>query len=132
MGRLMRPEPPDFAPMFQPGNRYRLPDAKGTEAVVEVLDAGLLHLPTGHVVACDPFWDSAIRDACMPFTVTVPPGRYPVTALAARTDSPHPDIPSPLRLGAAAKLTIRDEPVAAWELALQPGQDPTALGPEEL
>jgi Protein of unknown function (DUF4241) len=29
-------------------------------------------------------------------------------------------------------LTIRDEPVAAWELALQPGQDPTALGPEEL
>src|SRR5919201_542889 len=58
-------------------------------------------------------------------------GRYPVTVSAARTDSSHPDIPSPLRLGAAARLTIRDEPVAAWELALQPGQDPTALGPEE-
>ena len=43
----MRPEPPDFEPMFQPGTRYRLPDPAGTVAVVEVHDAGLLHLPTG-------------------------------------------------------------------------------------
>ena len=52
----MRPEPPDLDPMFQAGARYRLPDPAGTVAVVEVHDAGLLHLPTGRVLACDPFW----------------------------------------------------------------------------
>jgi hypothetical protein len=31
----MRPEPPAFDPMFQPGTRYRLPDPAGTLAVVE-------------------------------------------------------------------------------------------------
>lgn len=130
MGQLSI-QPPDFDPMFQPGNRYRLPDPDGTVAVVEVLDAGHLHLPTGRVVACDPFFGSAIYQFGVPFTVTVPPGRYPVSVSVARADSPDPAIPSPLRLGAAAKLTIRDEPVVAWELALQPGQDVAQLGSDE-
>ena len=97
----MRPEPPDFDPMFQAGARYRLPDPAGTVAVVEVHDAGLLHLPTGRVVACDPFWGSEVRRQVAPFTVTVPPGRYPVTLSSARglLVRPHP-VP---RLGAAAK-----------------------------
>jgi hypothetical protein len=115
--------------MFQPGNRYRLPD--GAVAVVEVRDAGLLHLPTGRVVACDPYFGSAIHEYCAAFTVAVPPGRYPVTLSVARADPPAPNMPSPLRLGAAAKLTILDEPVVAWELALQPGQDLATLGPDE-
>jgi hypothetical protein len=130
---LLTLEPPNFEPMFQPGNRYRLPDPEGTVAVVEVLDAGLLHLPTGRVVACDPFWGSEVQRQVAPFTVTVPPGRYPVTVAVARVDSASdPDIPSSLRLGAAAKLTIREEPVVAWEVALQPGQDPEALAPDEI
>ena len=130
MGRL-RLEPPDFDPMFQSGNRYRLPDPDGTVAVVEVLDAGLLHLPTGRLVACDPFFGSSIHESCAAFTVTVPPGHYPVSVAAARVDPAPPDMASSLRLGVAAKLTIRDEPVVAWELALRPGQDLAALGSDE-
>ena len=118
--------------MFQPGTRYRLPDPDGTVALVEVLDAGLLHLPTGRVVACDPFWGSEVQRQVAPFTVTVPPGRYPVSVSVARADSPDPDDPDPLRLGAAAKLTIREGPVVAWELALQPGQDLAALEEDEI
>ncbi len=116
--------------MFQPGARYRLPDPDGTVAVVEVHDAGLLHLPTGRVVACDPFWGSEVRRQVAPFTVTVPPGRYPVTLSLARGLLDRPD-PVP-RLGAAAKLTIRDEPVVAWEVALPPGEDPERLQPEQV
>ena len=37
-----------------------------------------------------------------------------------------------LRLGAAAKLTIRDEPVVAWELALHPGEDPERLQSDQI
>lgn len=76
MGQLSI-QPPDFDPIFQPGNRYRLPDPDGTVAVVEVLDAGQLHPPTGRGVACDPFFGSASYQFGVPFTVTVPPGRYP-------------------------------------------------------
>ena len=126
----MRPEPPDFEPMFQPGTRYRLPDPPGTVAVVEVHDAGLLHLPTGRVVACDPFWGSQVQRQVAPFTVAVPPGRYPVTLSLARGLLGRPD-PVP-RLGAAAKLTIRDEPVLAWEVALHPGEDPERLPPDQI
>jgi hypothetical protein len=32
---------------------------------------------------------------------------------------------------AAARLTVRDEPVASWELALRPDQDPRLLGDGE-
>ena len=126
----MRPEPPDFEPMFQPGTRYRLPDPASTVAVVEVQDAGLLHLPTGRVVACDPFWGAQVQRQVAPFTVTVPAGRYPVTLSLARRLLGRPD-PVP-RLGAAAKLTIRDEPVVAWEVALHPGEDPERLQPDQI
>jgi hypothetical protein len=50
-------QPPDFEPMFRPGVRYRVKygdDAPGAAAVVEVRDAGRLHLPTGRLVACEP------------------------------------------------------------------------------
>jgi hypothetical protein len=82
------------------------------------------------VVACDPFWGSQVRRQVGPFTVTVPPGRYPITLSLARGLLGRPD-PVP-RLGAAAKLIIRDEPVLAWELALHPGEEPERLQPEQI
>jgi hypothetical protein len=63
--------------MFRPGTRYRWRDSP--EGVIEVADGGMLHLATGRLVACDPFWGSAIERQCDAFTVTVAPGRYPVT-----------------------------------------------------
>lgn len=120
--------PPLFDPMFQNGVRYRLGD--GTEAMVEVQDAGTLNLATGRVTACDPFWGAQVERHVAPFTVTVPPGRYPVTVSLARGLLDHPD-PVPL-LGAAVKLTIREEPVVAWEVALRPGQDPARLPQDQI
>jgi len=112
-------DPPAFDPMFRPGARYRLGD--GTEAVIEVQDAGTLNLATGRVIACDPFWGTNVQRHVAPFTVTVPPGHYPVTLSLARGLLGRP-APVP-RLGAAAKLTIRDEPVTAGEVArLRPDQ----------
>ena len=81
-------------------------------------------------MACDPFWGSQVRRQVGPFTVTVPPCRYPITLSLARGLLGRPD-PVP-RLGAAAKLIIRDEPVLAWELALHPGEEPERLQPEQI
>ncbi|MDG4782985.1 DUF4241 domain-containing protein [Micromonospora sp. WMMD961] len=53
------------------------------------------------------------------FTATVPPRRYPLTL--ALVEGPED------KRVAAAKLTIHDQPVAAWEMALRPGQDPGTL-----
>jgi hypothetical protein len=63
--------------MFRPGARYRW--REGPEAVIEVADGGLLHLASGRLVACDPFWGLEVERQCPPFAVTVAPGRYPVT-----------------------------------------------------
>lgn len=90
---------------------------------MEVRDAGILHLATGRLVVCDPFW---APDSLAPFSVEVAPGRYPVTLSIARVDQPiDPEVPSPVLSVAAAKLTVVDQPVAGWELALLPGEDPT-------
>ena len=40
-----------------------------------------------------------------------------------------PEVPSPVLSVAAAKLTVVDQPVAGWELALLPGEDPTQPSP---
>lgn len=120
---------PDLDALFRPGVRYRLPhpDGADAEAVVEVRDAGILHLATGRLVVCDPFW---APDSLAPFSVEVAPGRYPVTLSIARVDQPiDPEVPSPVLSVAAAKLTVVDQPVAGWELALLPGEDPTQPSP---
>jgi Protein of unknown function (DUF4241) len=128
----MTVQPPDLDAMFRPGVRYRLinPDAEDQEAVVEVRNAGRLHLATGRLIACDPFSASSLSEDTAAFTVTVPPGRYPVTLSSARIDHPtDPEIPAGRSLVAAARLTIREEPVTRWELALRPGQDLAELQP---
>jgi hypothetical protein len=126
----MKLRPPEFEPMFRPGTRYRWRDSP--EGMIEVADGGMLDLATGRLVACDPFWGSAIERQCDAFTVTVAPSRYPVTLSRVRWDQPlHPRVPPPVRRGAAAKLTIRDEPPVTWELALRPGEDPATLQPGE-
>jgi hypothetical protein len=123
----MQLRPPDPDLVFRPGVRYRW--SSGTEAVVEVLDGGTLQLPTGQLVVVDPFLGPRLGFA-VPLTVSAPPGRYGVSLSVARWDRPtNPNAPAPARRVAAAKLTIHDEPIVAWELGLQPGQDPSTLQP---
>ncbi|MGS2619992.1 DUF4241 domain-containing protein [Micromonospora sp. LZ34] len=112
------PLPEQTATLFRPGSRHLLDS--GEWATVRTLPAGDLHLPSGNLIAADPSWlMSWERLGIASFTVTVPPGTYPSTLALV-------EWPEGKRV-AAAKLAIRDEPVAAWELALRPGQDPGTL-----
>jgi hypothetical protein len=105
--------------------------SSGTTGVIHVADGGELDLPTGRVVACDPFVYLGTGDI-EPFTVTVAPGRYRVeAAVATLTRAGEAPSDHPHRRVAAARLVIRDEPTVTWELALLPGQDPADLGDDE-
>jgi hypothetical protein len=121
-------QPSDLDAMFRPGTRYALPGGnqadKVHEVVVVVRQAGLLQLPSGRLVVADPAWLDATLE---PFTVAVDPGVYPVILAVIHFK----DGPAHQRV-AAARLVVRTEPVATWELALRPGQDPRLLSDNEL
>ncbi|GGL96833.1 hypothetical protein GCM10010129_45760 [Streptomyces fumigatiscleroticus] len=121
--------PRDYTWLFTPGSTFTY--ESGDTGVIHVADGGALDLPTGQVVACDPFVYLGTGDI-EPFTVTVEPGRYRVEAAVATLTRPG-EAPSghPHLRVAAARLVVRDEPTAAWELALRPGQDPAGLGEDE-
>ncbi|MBL1085073.1 DUF4241 domain-containing protein [Streptomyces actinomycinicus] len=119
----------DFTWLFTPGNTFT--DESGTSGVMSVMDGGELWLPTGRLIACDPFI-SLGHGENEPFTATVAPGRYRVEAAVATLTRPdEPPAARPHRRIAAARLVIRDEPAATWELALLPGQDPAGLAEDE-
>ncbi|WP_141207124.1 DUF4241 domain-containing protein [Streptomyces griseorubiginosus] len=121
--------PRDYTWLFTPGSSFAY--ESGTTGVIHVADGGELDLPTGQVVASDPFVYLGSGDI-EPFTVSVPPGRYRVEAAVAtlgRPDEPPADRPH-LRV-AAARVVIGTEPTTSWELALRPDQDPAELGDDE-
>lgn len=113
--------PVNIEALFTEGARLRIRpegESEGKIAVVrEPYQAGLLRLPTGQVVAGDPFW----LELPEPFTVTVPPGTYPVSIAWVGW------VPGPGENVAAVHVLISDDPVATWEMALLPGQDPRML-----
>ncbi|MFD3337232.1 DUF4241 domain-containing protein [Streptomyces sp. NPDC058700] len=113
--------PPDCTRWFTPEGAG--PPQDGRNAVATVTELGELGLPTGRLVACDPIVHLGDDDARPdPFTVTVPPGRYPVQTAVVDVEHPFPH-----RVIAAARLIIRDTPVVRWEPAAVPGQDPADL-----
>jgi hypothetical protein len=81
----------------------------------------------------DPFLGSDLERYAVPFTATAAPGRHPVSLSSSRREGfRKPTTPGPVGPVAAVKLTVRDDPVVVWELALQPGQDPATLRPGEI
>jgi hypothetical protein len=114
---------PNLAKLLTAGARY----VEGrTTYVVESHPLGQVVLPTGQVVGCDPL---VFADAQPPFTVTIPPGAYPLHAWVAVL---HHDGGSEWeRRVAALQLVIRAQPTIRWELALTDGQDQTDLGDGE-
>jgi hypothetical protein len=120
----LRPARPDL--LFEPGTSYDI--ERFGPATVEVVAAGRLRMPTGRLVAADPGWlQSSIDDSgTQAFTAQVAPGEYPVSLSAIRFNAN----PGHVRV-AAAKLTVRTGPVASWEPALCPGQDPRSLEEKE-
>lgn len=104
----------DFDEVFRPGTHI---------AGVTVLGAapcGSVRVPSGVLaVACPRSWDEVPR-----ITVAVPPGTYPLKAalveVADRGYGPYQEV-------RAVRLQICDAPVAAWEMALGPGDDTLRL-----
>jgi Protein of unknown function (DUF4241) len=120
--------PSNLDAMFRAGTRLALPlDDEVYTVRMDVRELGRLRMPTGRLVAVDP---TLIPYDHEPLVVTVAPGEYPVTLAVARWEPPPKPGPAPGRV-AAARLLVRDEPVAAWELALRAGEDPRLLGDGE-
>lgn len=78
-----------------------------------------LKVSSGRVTASDGY----ILDA-EPFTRVVPAGEYPLLLAIAVIETDE-------RI-AFAKLQFANEPVARWEIATRPGQDPKSIKPDEI
>lgn len=100
--------------LFVAGARH---DTVSGPGVVELVTAGPLRIPSGQLSAADAGW---LENA--PRTVAVPPGAYPVAVSLLR----FPETGDFPRV-AAVKVIIDDRPVAAWQMALRPGEDPELL-----
>lgn len=111
--------------LFITGARIR----NGQGDVFEILPpkpVGRLRLDTGRIVAADPATAELSGDhAVAPYTVTLPPGEYPVDAARVRVSGRGTDVV------AAARVRVSEAPVATWESALRPGQDERLLGASE-
>ena len=115
--------PPDFDLIFREGGTFV--DEIAGSAVIALTEVGKLDLPTGRVVAGDPM--AGVGEDSEAFTQEVAPGLYPVVVARAHWAENEGDV----RV-VAAKLVVRDEPVAAWEPALVAGQDPAELADDEM
>lgn len=115
---------PDFERLFAPGARLTLPG--GDVATIRLWQESSLWLPSGQVVAGEPFSFGADDSG---FVQRVPPGRYPLVLVLAVSGAR-----GYLRaeeMIAAARLVIRDEPVVSWEMAVCEGQDVAELGDDD-
>ncbi len=94
----------------------------GDAMTIGLLEIGTLHLPTGEVIATDPFTEPERK----PFSLKVKPGDYPVTlSLARDTNSAYATI-------AAASIAFSRKKPIKWALATIPGQDPALLKQDEI
>jgi hypothetical protein len=82
------------------------------------LEIGKLAVPSGRIVACDPF----LCDRTEAFGRRVPVGKFPVQLALARLE--HDD-----ERVAFARILFADRPVVRWEMALRPGQTLKDLKP---
>lgn len=126
----MPPIPPDIDRLFTAGAHGTYPS--GQIGTVEAhTPTSLLKLPTGRVVACDPFVYLA-ETRYAPFNVSVLPAEYRVELSVVRITEPGKDDSARPHLRvAAAKLVIREEPTVFWDLALSGDQNIADLGDDE-
>ncbi|MCW4468829.1 DUF4241 domain-containing protein [Flavobacterium sp. MFBS3-15] len=85
---------------------YDLNGEMNSQELVEI-HIGDVNLPTGKIIAADPFFTEEQR----PFSRTVEPDKYPVYIFVARIDELHHRI-------AYAKIKFRPESATKWILAL--------------
>jgi hypothetical protein len=126
--------------LFRPGARLEVGTSEAIEGVggtvaIEIPQLGTLRLPSGALIACDPTylrpvepdsgeWETksySYQQSHHPFTVTVPPGDYPVVLSRFRW------LRGSGPIEAAVKVWVSDGPVDSWEMALRAGEDPRTL-----
>ncbi|MFF3563676.1 DUF4241 domain-containing protein [Streptomyces sp. NPDC002574] len=117
---------PDVQRLFTLGSVYDC--GEGRSAEVTRLPQAELPLPSGRVVAQDPFW--GFEDEPVPFTVSVKPGTYTVVVSVTEV-AWESDVESGHERVAAAWLRTSEEPTVTWELALVDGQDIGELSEEQ-
>lgn len=105
---------PDLSYALMPG-RFEL--WNGEMGDVWHVDLGTVQLPTGVVVACDPFAPYAMD----PFVRRIAPGKYPVRLALL-------DEPAPL-IAAATIIVQAGVSPSLWEMAIVPGDDLADLRP---
>ncbi|PLP56859.1 hypothetical protein CYK37_23965 [Mesorhizobium loti] len=94
-----------------------LPPEELDRREIKRTDIGMLDLPTGEIIACDPLvtgpdWPALARK--------VKPGRYPVALFEAQG-----------RVGLAVLRLASGKP-SRWEMAVLPGQDASTLKKDEI
>ena len=77
-----------------------------SDKLIEI-DIGNINLPTGKIIASDPFFTDSIK----PFTRTISPGTYPVKVYIAEVEPEHYRI-------AFAKIKFRPTPASNWIVAV--------------
>ncbi len=108
---------PDLKRLLTAGARYH---GETADFLIEAHRLADLVTPTGRIVACDPL----VYAEQEPFTVAVPPGRYPLVAWVAVLNQGAVETQ---RRVAALQLVIRPQPATRWEPALVPDQDARKL-----
>jgi len=127
--RPLQPGPLDL--LFSPGTRLEVSSSEAIPGVggivtVQVSQIGMLRMPSGALIACDPGYlyeppglveTYAYQQSHQPFSATAAPGEYPVMLSAFRW------LAGSGPIEAAVKVWVGDGQVTSWEMALRPGED---------
>jgi hypothetical protein len=111
--------------LFRPGSRFTSSWYPGT-GTVGVRDIGTVNLPTGRVMVYDPS-SLAFAEDTEAFTVPLPPGEHPMRLSLLHLGEDGDEEPSCVMALRVDVRNLEALPVASWEMALRPGQDPHDL-----
>lgn len=130
----MSPRPPDFDRLFAVGARHDFGGFRaGCVVTVRVCEGAGLLLPTGRLVAGEPGAVIGYDAGEYAFVQRVAPGSYRVELVMADFHDPgNPQGNTRYSQVAAARLRVREDPVASWRPALQPGQDEAELDDDRI
>ncbi|MBH8606729.1 DUF4241 domain-containing protein [Thermoactinomyces sp. CICC 10521] len=105
---------PDFHHFYRGNVKFKTYNG---EAVTRNIYAGNISLPSGQIVACDPF----VYESTEPFINKVNPGEYPVVLNVVHYLDDDDE-----RIG-AAMIRFKESQAVRWEMALKEGQDLSEL-----
>lgn len=110
---------PDLSQAFTDGHKV---SAESLELTLKTVKIGDVVLPTGRLIACDPF----VYRERGPFTTSVPTGTYPVILSIAKVE------PEDDQRVAYAMIKFAEGVAVKWEMAIMPDEDVTTLEEDEI